>query len=182
MKRKLFLALYYGFARWLPVSYRPGGRLATKLRVWCCRHIFEMCGNDVVIERGAYFADGSRVCIGDRSGIGINARLKFNTIIGADVMMGPGFVVQESRHAFARTDIPMNRQGELPPQQVVIDDDVWIGADVMVVGNRRIRRGSILAARAVVVKDFPEMSIIGGNPSRLIRSRVDVENLHVENG
>ncbi|MDE6366045.1 MAG: acetyltransferase, partial [Muribaculaceae bacterium] len=56
------------------------------------------------------------------------------------------------------------------------------GADVMVVGNLRIRRGSILAARAVVVKNFPEMSIIGGNPSRLIRSRVDVENLRVEHG
>lgn len=172
IKRKVFTVIYYGLARWLPVSYRPGGRFATWLRVLCCRNIFESCGEDVNIERGAYFADGSRVRLGDRSGIGINAHIKNNTHIGSDVMMGPGFVVQESRHAFSRTDIPINRQGSLPPQQVVIEDDVWVGADVMIVGNRRIRRGSILAARTVVVKDFPEMSIIGGNPSQLIRSRL----------
>lgn len=172
IRRKVFLALYYGLARWLPVSYRPGGKLAARLRVWCCRNIFESCGRDVNIERGAYFADGSRVRLGDRSGLGVNAHIKNNTVIGSDVMMGPGFVVQESRHAFSRTDIPMGQQGELPPQQVIIEDDIWIGADVMVVGNRRIKRGSILAARTVVVKDFPEMSIIGGNPSQLIRSRL----------
>ncbi len=125
MKRKIFLILYYGFARWLPAYYRPGGKCARWLRVWCCRHIFEYCGKDVNIERGAYFADGAHVRLGDRSGIGLNAHLKNNTIIGTDVMMGPGFVVQESRHAFARTDIPINRQGELPPQQVVIEDDIW---------------------------------------------------------
>ena len=88
-------------------------------------------------------------------------------------MMGPRFVVQESRHSFDRTDIPMALQNVLPPQQVIIEDDVWIGADVMAVGNRRVSGGSILAARTVLVKDFPPFSIVGGNPSRLIRCRKD---------
>ncbi|MDE6819213.1 MAG: acyltransferase [Muribaculaceae bacterium] len=172
MKRKIFLILYYGIARWLPAFYRPGGRLGKAMRVWCCRHIFAECGSEVNIERGAYFGHGRNVRLGSRSGLGVNAHIKDNTIIGNDVMMGPNFVVQESRHSFERTDIPMGQQPELPPQQVIIGNDIWIGADVMIIGNRHVADGSILAARAVITKDFPPYSIIGGNPSRLIRSRI----------
>lgn len=69
----------------------------------------------------------------------------------------------------------MGQQQGLPLQQVIIGNDVWIGADVMIVGNRRVNDGSILAARTVLVKEFPPFSIIGGNPSRLIRSRKQAE-------
>lgn len=141
------------------------------MRVWCCRHIFAECGKEVNIERGVYFGNGRNVRLGSRSGLGVNARIKDNTIIGNDVMMGPNFVVQESRHSFERTDIPMGQQPELPPQQVIIGNDIWIGADVMIIGNRRVADGSILAARTVLTKEFPAYSIIGGNPSRLLRSR-----------
>ena len=66
----------------------------------------------------------------------------------------------------------MGQQPELPPQQVVIGNDIWIGADVMIIGNRHVADGCILAARTVLTKEFPAYSIIGGNPSRLIRSRI----------
>lgn len=171
ISRLLFTVLYYSFARWLPVSYMPGGKIAKKFRVFCCRHIFEYCGKNVNVERGASFGKGDKVRLGNNSGIGVNARIKRNTIIGNDVMMGPGFVVQESRHSFDRTDIPMSHQPVLPHQQVIIEDDVWIGADVMIIGNRTVSNGSILAARTVLVKNFPPYSIIGGNPSRLIKNR-----------
>ena len=153
-----------------------GGGIAKCMRAFCCRHIFEYCGKNVNIERGVSFGKGDKVRLGNNSGIGINARIKRNTIIGDYVMMGPNFVVQESRHSFDRTDIPMGLQPTLPPQQVVIEDDVWLGADVMVVGNRTISKGSIIAARTVVVKNFPSYSIIGGNPSRLIRNRKEDES------
>lgn len=42
----------------------------------------------------------------------------------------------------------------------------------MIIGSREIKSGSILAARCVLTKTFPEYSIIGGNPSKLIRSRI----------
>lgn len=172
MSRIFFLSLYYGLFRYLPVSYTPAvGKISKALRVWCCRHIFEYCGKNVNVERGAYFGPGTQVRLGDNSGLGVNCRIKRNTVIGKDVLMGPGFVVQESRHKFDRTDITIGAQGERPPQQVVIGDDVWIGSDVMVVGQRTVPTGCILAARTVLVKDFEPYSIIGGNPSRLIRKR-----------
>ena len=171
IKQAFFLTLYYGFARWLPPSFYPGGKLWRGIRVCCCRNIFEHCGLRVNIERGESFGPGTHVRIGNDSGLGINARIKRNTIIGDNVMMGPGFVVQESRHCIDRTDIPMNRQPVLPPQQVVIGNDVWIGSDVMAIGNRQIADGSVIGARTVLVKDFEPFSIVGGNPSRLIRNR-----------
>ena len=59
-----------------------------------------------------------------------------------------------------------------PP--VVIEDDVWIGGHVIINAGRRIRKGTIIAAGSVVTKDFPEYSIIGGNPVKLIKIRKEM--------
>ena len=86
-------------------------------------------------------------------------------------MMGPNCFVHSRNHSFTRTDIPMMRQGFTERKPVVIDDDVWIGRDVTIMIGRHIRRGSIIAANCVLTKDYPEYSVIGGNPSRLIKMR-----------
>lgn len=90
-------------------------------------------------------------------------------------MMGPNCYIHRRNHTFARTDIPMNKQGFSEPKSVVIEDDVWIGRDVTIMVGRRISKGSIIAANCVLTKDFPEYSIIGGNPSKFIRSRLTNE-------
>ncbi len=88
--------------------------------------------------------------------------------------MAPNCYMLESNHFFDRIDIPMRLQGQKKQRdQVIIGDDVWIGRDVMIIGSREIKTGSIIGARCVLVKSFPEYSIVGGNPSRLIRSRLD---------
>jgi len=112
--------------------------------------------------------------IGDNSGLGINFRVLNNTTIGKNVMMGPNFYILESAHLFDRVDISMREQGRKKERdKITIGDDVWIGRDVMIMGSREIKTGSILGARCVLTKSFPEYSIIGGNPSKLIRSRLD---------
>lgn len=170
MKRIIFLILYYSFARYLPKS--SSLKLAKKIRYLICKNIFKKCGSNVNVERGAWFGTGKNVIIGDNSGIGVNARILNNTIIGKDVMMGPNFFILESGHVFNRTDIPMQKQGTVKERaKVVIEDDVWIGRDVMVIGSKLIKRGSIIGARTLLTKNYPEYSIVGGNPSRLIRSR-----------
>ena len=125
------------------------------------------------MERGAHFGSGRDIEIGDNSGIGINACIPSNTIIGQDVMMGPNCYILANNHAFDRTDIPMSQQGFTEREQAIIEDDVWIGRDVTMTPGRKIKRGSIIAACAVLTKDFPEYSIVGGNPAKLIKSRKD---------
>lgn len=131
------------------------------------------CDYNVNIEKGAWFGKGNNIEVDDNSGIGINSRIHNNTIIGKNVMMGPNCYMLESNHLFDRIDIPMRDQGmKIRRDQVIIGGDVWIGRDVMIIGSREIKTGSIVAARCVLVKSFPEFSIIGGNPSKLIRSRI----------
>ena len=119
----------------------------------------------------ANFGSGLDIEIGDNSGIGINACIPSNTKIGKNVMMGPNCYILATNHAFSRTDIPIIEQGYTPKKETIIEDDVWIGRDVLMTPGRVIKRGSIIAGGCVLCKDFPEYSIVGGNPSKLIKSR-----------
>lgn len=163
--------LYYNFAIYLPVSNKWGG-VGKCVRYQLCKRIFKKCGTDVNIERGAKFGGGELIEIGDHSGIGINAVIPDGSIIGSYCMMGPNCFVHQRNHKFSRTDIPMMRQGFTERKPIIIEDDVWIGRDVTIMVGRHISKGSIIAANCVLTKDFPEYSVVGGNPSRLIRSRV----------
>ncbi|MGN0033245.1 MAG: acyltransferase [Candidatus Limimorpha sp.] len=60
--------------------------------------------------------------------------------------------------------------------KTVVEDDVWIGHGVIVLGGVTIGKGSIVAAGAVVTKNIPPCEILGGNPARKIKDRfVSVE-------
>ena len=67
----------------------------------------------------------------------------------------------------------MISQGYSEPKQTIIEDDVWIGRNVTFTPRRHVAKGSIVAACTVLCKDFPAYSIIGGNPSKLIKNRKD---------
>lgn len=167
------LILYYGFARYLPSDNSFFlGHVSTKTRRFLVKRIFKKCGNNVNVERGAFFGNGLKVEIGDNSGIGINAQVPHDIKIGNNVMMGPNCYVLERNHAFERLDIPMMQQGFTASKSLIIEDDVWIGREVLITAGRTIKKGSIVAARCVLCRDFDEYSIIGGNPSKLIRSRL----------
>ncbi len=86
-------------------------------------------------------------------------------------MMGPNCYCLTKNHRFDRTDIPMLEQGYQESLTLTIEDDVWIGRDVLIMPGRTISQGSIIAGGCVLTKDFPPYSIVGGNPSRLIKSR-----------
>lgn len=60
---------------------------------------------------------------------------------------------------------------------VVIEDDVWCGANVTILKGVTIGRGSVVAAGAVVTKSFPPYSIIGGVPAKLLKMRFTEEEI-----
>ena len=60
-------------------------------------------------------------------------------------------------------------------KKVVIDDNVWFGNRVIVVGNVHIGEGAIIAAGSVVSRDVPAYAIVGGNPAKVIKYR-DIEH------
>lgn len=168
----LCLFQYYAIARHLPLSTNVVfGRISKRYRYFLCKHIFKSCGKNVNIEKGASFESGYGICIGDNSGIGRNCSVPSDTIIGENVMMGPECYFLGRNHDFNRTDIPMIKQGFQKKKQTIIGNDVWIGRNVIATPGRIIADHSIVGAGCVLTKNFPVYSIIGGNPSRLIKTR-----------
>ena len=173
----LFQTLYYIVARNLPPSYSYSllGRLSKKCRDLVCKQFFYSIGRNVNVEHGAYFGSGCLIEIGDNSGIGVDCHIPADIRIGNDVMMGPQVLIigRNQNHRFDDVGIPMRLQGYEDALPVVIEDDVWLGARVIVLPGIRIGRGSVIGAGAVVTKDVPPFAICAGNPARIIRFRND---------
>lgn len=98
-------------------------------------------------------------------------------IIGDDVMFGPHVTTISGDHRIDVKGKPMREvtPGEKLPendQDVVIEDDVWVGANATILKGARIPRGSVIAAGAVVTKDLCDWNCIwGGVPARLLGRR-----------
>lgn len=167
------LLCYKAFAQYLPVSYRmqPLGHWSRSIRYHLCRYIFESYDGRFNVERKANFGTGFHIRIGRGSSIGMNAHIPNNTLIGENVMMGPNCYILEQNHVYDRVDIPKWKQGmrRTPPYFAEIQDDVWIGQDVLICPSRKIGKGSVVAARSVVTKNVPEYTVVGGNPAHIIR-------------
>lgn len=118
------------------------------------------------------FGYGINIEIGDNSGLGINCMVPDNIKIGKDVMIGPNCHILNSNHVFNRIDIPMIQQDSVIGKRIIIEDDVWIGQNVTITAGRYISKGTVISARCLLCKDFPSYSIVGGNPSRLVCSRI----------
>jgi maltose O-acetyltransferase len=132
-------------------------------------------GRNVNVEHGAYFGSGCLVEIGDNSGIGVDCHVPANIRIGNDVMMGPDVLIIGRNHRFDDVNIPMRLQRFKDAPPVVIEDDVWLGARVIILPGIRIGRGSIIGAGAVVTKDVPSFAICAGNPARVKKFRNDAK-------
>lgn len=169
------LAFYYGILYYLPSNGTPIGKILhlKSLRYHVCKHIFKSCGKNVNIEGHAFFASGHGLEIGDNSGLGIHCVVPGNIKIGKDVMMGPNVFIHGQNHCHDRIDIPMTKQGVYGrDKRTIIEDDVWIGQNVTFTVGRHVAKGIVIGTCTLLCKDFPEYSIVGGNPSRLIKSRI----------
>jgi len=160
----------YLFAKKMPLSASKLSFGSKKIRAFCGKLILRKCGKNVNIERGAQICYG--ISIGDNSSIGQDSWLLSDDItIGNDVMMGPYCIMITSNHVFSDTERPMWHQGFSEVEPIVIEDDVWIGARVIILKGVTIGKGSIIGAGSVVTKDVEPYSIVGGNPAKLIRKR-----------
>lgn len=164
------LMLYYFIGRHLPCSDVPYNLGSKRIRRFLCKRIFKSMGENVNIEHGAFFASGRDIEIGDNSGLGLNCRVTGPLKIGRDVMVGPDVMIFTQNHETIRLDIPMRLQ-TAPKKPVVIEDDVWIAARVIILPGVTVHKGAILGAGAVVSKDVPEYAVVGGVPAKVIKFR-----------
>ena len=168
--RAVCYVFYYCFARHLPCSGLPYSFGAKSIRGFFVRGMVDKCGKNVNIEHGAFLASGKGIEIGNNSGLGLGSRVTGPLKIGNDVMMAPGVMIFTQNHETSDLSIPMRLQ-TAPKFEVKIGNDVWIGANAMILPGITVGNGCIIAAGAVVTHDVPDYAIVGGNPAKIIKYR-----------
>ncbi len=174
------LALWWGKKQALRhrpfVSLGEGVQISPEARIHPRQGQISM-GDACSIAPGAVIQ--GNVSLGDRCSVQMNSMLiGYGTRenpdgrieIGNDVRIAPNVQMIGGNHVIERTDVPIRSQG-LTHQTIVIEDDVWIAGRVVITCGVRIGTGSVIAAGAVVTKDVPPWSIVGGVPARVIRNR-----------
>jgi virginiamycin A acetyltransferase len=92
--------------------------------------------------------------------------------LGDYVLLAPGVMLLPSNHAYASRDLPIRHQGFSPSKGgIVIEDDVWLGANCVVLDGTSIGKGSIVAAGSVVRGVIPAYEVWGGVPAVKIKVR-----------
>lgn len=108
--------------------------------------------------------------LGDNVSINPYACLSGKVTIGNGVRIASHVSIVGFNHGFDDIETPIHRQ-PLTSLGIEIGDDVWIGANAVVLDGVKIGRGAVVAAGAVVAKDVPAMAIAGGVPARVLRYR-----------
>lgn len=134
-------------------------------------------GEKCHIEDNVRFRPGgpwkqSFITIGDNSFIGHATQINVGSTfkIGENCMIAPLCVFTDAHHSFDDVTLPMKFQ-KCVYNSITIEDDVWIGSGVVVLGGVTIGKGAVIAAGAVVNKNIPEFEVWGGIPVRKLKSR-----------
>lgn len=97
-------------------------------------------------------------------------RLAWSIYIGRNVLIGPNVVFRASNHAFKRRDTIIRQQGH-KPGRIIVGDDVWIGANAVILPNVDVGMGAVIGAGSVVNKEVASYTIVGGVPAKQIGTR-----------
>lgn len=170
MLKKLALALYYAFFYNLPHSRFVF--FTSTWRVWYVAKILKLMPYDKQskIEYNVYLSNASRIRIGKNCRINENVFIQA-ACIGNNVLIAPNVAILSVSHNHKNIAIPIVDQGDSESNPPIIEDNVWLGRNVVVMPGVRIGMGSIVGAGAVVTKDVPPFVVVGGVPAKFIKSR-----------
>ncbi len=132
---------------------------------------------------------GNNLRVNEKSFIGSNVTLGNNTNFNGmhfSLRGGGGIIIGDNFNS-GRECLVINRyhnydHGEYIPyddtvikKDIIIEDNVWIGHRVIILGGVRIGEGAVIQAGSVVVKDIPKFAVAGGNPAKVFKMR-DIEH------
>jgi acetyltransferase-like isoleucine patch superfamily enzyme len=168
MKNKVFFFIQ-AVLRYFPY------KLGIQMRNWLYPPFFKHYGANVRIFDSVVIKFPNDIEIGDHVTINQFCYIvgKGGLHIGNYTMIGAGSKITTTSHEFHDISKPMAQQG-ISVLPIILEEDIWLGFNVVLVGGVQIGKGSIAAAGSVVLgKTYPPYSILGGVPASIIRSRLD---------
>lgn len=134
-------------------------------------------GKNCQLEHGIYFhydgiySDGPSICIGDNVFIGNHTEFNITEkiIVGNNCLIAAGCRFVDHNHSFHLGELI--REQLAPKSKIILENDVWLGCNVIVLKGITIGKGAIVAAGSVVNKSIPPYEIWGGIPAKKISER-----------
>lgn len=132
--------------------------------------------------RGVKFIGNAQIASNVHMGKGsyINSGIISNALVGKYVSIAYNVLIGPTEHNINLPSMSpyspklkeLSLSSDLPVKKVIIEDEVWIGANTVILQGVTIGYGAVIAAGAVVTKNVPSMEIWGGVPARKIKNRV----------
>mgnify|MGYP002725512288 CR=1 FL=1 len=161
---------------WIKIFINPfkhkrgrGSLIRSKVRLDVMPFNNFVLGRDSTIEDFSAINNGvGDIIIGERVRIGLSNTLIGPVTVGNDVIFAQNIVASGLNHGYEDISKPITDQ-TVTTDPIIVEDEVWIGANAVLTAGVTIGKHSIVAAGCVVVKDVPPYSIVGGNPGRLLK-------------
>jgi len=148
------------------------------------RRSFAKCGKNVVFFPINSIFSYKKMFLGNDIYIGPNANFSADSnatiTLGNKILFGPGVKILCGNHNTSIMGKYMFDIEEKRPeddQPVIFEDDIWVGADAIILKGVTIGRGSIIAAGAIVTKNVPRYSVVAGIPAKVIKYRWNPEEI-----
>ncbi|KAB2823162.1 acyltransferase [Aliivibrio finisterrensis] len=138
--------------------------------------IFSVQAKIKVRKFGPNFTVNNRCNFTSRTEVGSNCHFNGLSIqgggcvkIGNNFHSGSGCIFITSNHNYRGAKLPYDETSIT--EDIIVEDNVWLGLNVLVMPGITIGEGAIIQAGSVVIKDVKKLAIVGGNPARMFKSR-----------
>lgn len=174
------------FAR--EASFRE--RLSQSLYQYILKHSgIRLTGPNIYISPNSTLAAKPRLIIGDGTAVGSETQLGVDVQIGSQCTVNAGVTVWGKvnigdnvsiatgarilgfNHGTESLSEPISEQ-PLTSKGILLGDDIWLGANAIILDGVKVGSHSVIGAGAVVTKNVTQYSIVAGNPAKFLKSRV----------
>jgi len=169
--KKVFVALYEILLR--TAFCLPRVLFFSEIKVYILRMVGAKVGKRTTIYPDVWVFPGKGLVCGDDVdfALGVIVTTNGGVTIGDRVLLGYRAQILSANHKIPKGKGKIFGSGH-DQAPVTIGDDVWIGANCIVLPGVNVGEGAIVAAGSVVTKDVVEFSIVGGIPAKIIKSRI----------
>lgn len=159
-----------GWIYWLLGSF-PGA-IGIILRNIAYCFLFKKKKGMIWVQPRVTIIESKKLQVGRDCGIntGTYINAKGGITLGDHVLIGSNVTISSGRHPIEGRE-PSIFERPTEPLPIVIEDDVWIGANAVIMPGITLRKGTVVGAGAIVTKDTEEYSVVAGVPAKIIKYR-----------
>ena len=162
----------------------PDTYIGMKLRHIYWTNRLRSSGKNLQFRKGSGIGYPNLIDVGDNFILGnsslITANSSYGIFVGNNVSIARNVLIHSANHSFDEINIPIMQQKIISPKleynnkfySVIIKDNVWIGSQSVILPGTVIESGCVVSSGSIVTGNFPENSVIMGNPARVIKSRI----------